>query len=86
MEIPENVAVVLVNGAKQFSKGRPKNYLEPAHVTALADAYLKWQAVDSLSAIITTADAAKNDFNLSPSRGVSTGTGMSQRFRPRAFA
>ena len=42
-------------------------------MTALADAYLKWQAVDNLSAVITTADAAKNDFNLSPSRYVSVG-------------
>jgi type I restriction enzyme M protein len=42
-------------------------------VAALADAYLKWQAVDGLSAIITTADTAKNDFNLSPSRYVSVG-------------
>jgi len=65
--------ILLVNGSKQFSKGRPKNFLEDAHLTALADAYLKWRAVDSLSALITTADAAKNDFNLSPSRYVSVG-------------
>ena len=65
--------ILLVNGSKQFSKGRPKNYLEPAHITALADACLQWRAVDGLSAVITTADAAKNDFNLSPSRYVSVG-------------
>lgn len=65
--------ILLVNGSKQFSKGRPKNFLEEAHIAALADAYLKWQAVDGLSAIISTADAAKNDYNLSPSRYVSTG-------------
>ena len=41
--------------------------------TALADAYLKWQTGDGLSAVITSADTAKNDFNLSPSRYVSTG-------------
>lgn len=29
--------------------------------------------MDGLSAVITTADAAKNDFNLSPSRYVSVG-------------
>lgn len=65
--------ILLVNGSKQFSKGRPKNYLEPAHINALADAYLHWRAVEGLSAIITTADAARNDFNLSPSRYVSVG-------------
>jgi len=65
--------IALINGSKQFSKGRPKNYLEDAHITALVDAYLKWRPVDGLSAIITNADAAKNDFNLSPSRYVSVG-------------
>jgi type I restriction enzyme M protein len=65
--------IAIINGSKQFSKGRPKNYLEDPLGTALADAYLKWCAVDGLSAIITNADAAKNDFNLSPSRYVSVG-------------
>jgi type I restriction enzyme M protein len=65
--------ILLVNGSKQFSKGRPKNHLEPAHISALADAYLNWRAVEGLSAIITTADAARNDYNLSPSRYVSVG-------------
>ena len=41
--------------------------------TPSPSAYLKWQAVDGLSAIIATADAAKNDYNLSPSRYVSVG-------------
>lgn len=65
--------ILLVNGSKQFSKGRPKNYLEDAHIAVLADAYMKWKTTDNLSAIITTAEAAKNDYNLSPSRYVSVG-------------
>jgi type I restriction enzyme M protein len=65
--------IVLINGSKHFSKGRPKNFLEDAHIASIADAYLKWQVVDGLSTIIPTADAAKNDYNLSPSRYVSTG-------------
>jgi len=65
--------ILVVNGSKQFAKGRPKNYLEEAHIAALADAYLKWRALGGFSAIITTADAARNDYNLSPSRYVSTG-------------
>src|SRR5262249_28597251 len=58
---------------KHFTKGRPKNYLAHEQITTLADAYLKWQVVDGLSALITTTDAAKNDFNLSPGRYISTG-------------
>lgn len=66
--------ILLVNASKQFSKGRPKNVLETAHVTAIASTYAKWAATDGLAVIITKADAAKNDYNLSPSRYVSLGT------------
>jgi type I restriction enzyme M protein len=65
--------IVLVNASGQFSKGRPKNFLEDTHIAAIAEPYLKWKAVEGLSAIITNADAAKKDFNLSPSSHVSTG-------------
>jgi len=65
--------ILLINGSKQCAKGRPKNFLEEGHVGAMADAYLNWKAVDGLSAVIKTADAVKNDYNLSPSRYVSTG-------------
>ncbi len=65
--------ILLINGSKQFSKGRPKNFLEDAHIGAVAEAYLKWQPAEDLSAIITKDQAAKNDYNLSPSRYVSTG-------------
>jgi type I restriction enzyme M protein len=65
--------ILLVNGSPQFSKGKPKNYLEVGHIQAMADAYLKWKAIDGLSAIITKDEATKNDYNLSPSRYVSTG-------------
>jgi len=64
--------ICLINGSKKFSKGRPKNYLEDSHIEQIASAYLDWKAEEGLSAIITTDEAAKNDFNLSPSRHVST--------------
>jgi type I restriction enzyme M protein len=65
--------VLLVNGSKQFSKGRPKNYLQEADVAALADTYLCWKAADALSAIIRSPEAAKNDYNLSPNRYIAIG-------------
>jgi type I restriction enzyme M protein len=65
--------ILLVNGSKQFSKGRPKNFLDESHISILADSYLKWEVQNGLSSVIAIADAAKNDFNLSPSRYVSVG-------------
>jgi type I restriction enzyme M protein len=65
--------ILLANGSKLFSKGRPKNFLEGAHIAALAETYLKWKAVEGLSAIISKTEAVKNDYNLSPGRYVSLG-------------
>ena len=65
--------ILLINASKLFSKGRPKNFLEDQHITRLADVYHQWKAQDALSAIITKEQAAKADYNLSPSRYVSTG-------------
>jgi type I restriction enzyme M protein len=65
--------ILLVNASKQFTKGRPKNFLEDRHIDAIGEAYLKWNVAEGLSAIIAKQDAVKNDYNLSPSRYVSTG-------------
>jgi type I restriction enzyme M protein len=65
--------VLLINASKLFSKGRPKNYLEEQHVERIAAAYHQWRAEDGLSAVVAKDEAAKNDYNLSPSRYVTTG-------------
>ena len=65
--------ILLVNASKQSTKGRPKNFLEDSHIDAIGEAYLKWDTIEGLSAIITKQDVVKNDYNLSPSRYVSTG-------------
>lgn len=67
--------VLLINGSKLFAKGRPKNYLTEEHIERIAAAYRDWKPVEGLAAVVTTAEAAKNDYNLSPSRYVATGGG-----------
>ncbi|MBV9282318.1 MAG: SAM-dependent DNA methyltransferase [Chloroflexi bacterium] len=65
--------ILLINASTLFAKGRPKNYLEEGHIARLADLYRTWEPVEGLAAVITGAEAARNDYNLSPSRYVSTG-------------
>lgn len=65
--------ILLVNGSKHFSKGKPKNFLEDAHIAALTDSYFQWQGIEGLSAIIRISDATRNDYNISPSRYISIG-------------
>lgn len=63
--------ILLVNAGNSFVKGRPKNELNEEHVAKIATLYHEWVAEESLSSIITTAEAARNDYNLSPSRYIS---------------
>ncbi len=64
--------ILLVNASQEFAKGRPKNYLTPENIARVADAYLNWREIEGLSRIITTDEAVRNDYNLSPSRYVAT--------------
>ncbi len=64
--------LLLINASKLFAKGRPKNYLTEEHIETIARLYQEWQAEEGLSAIITQEEAARNDYNLSPSRYVAT--------------
>ena len=62
--------IVLLNASKRFKKGRPKNYLPEDDIRPLASMYLKGEAVEGELAVITQAQAAEADYNLSPSRWV----------------
>ena len=64
--------ILLINASKLFAKGRPKNYLAEEHIERIAAAYHEWSGEDGLSAIITKEEAARNDYNLSPSRYVAS--------------
>jgi type I restriction enzyme M protein len=69
---PRRGEILLINASQQFAKGRPKNYLTEEHIARIADLYHAWRAEAGLAAIITSDEAASNDYNLSPSRYVST--------------
>jgi type I restriction enzyme M protein len=64
--------ILLINASKLCAKGRPKNYLTDEHIRQIYEIYRDWRAEDGVSAVITTAEAARNDYNLSPSRYVAS--------------
>jgi len=45
--------ILLINGAKEFLKGRPKNYLTNDHIAHITDTYLNWREIEGLSKIIS---------------------------------
>jgi len=64
--------IVLVNASQRFRKGQPKNYIPDEDIREIARVFHKAKDIDKLVKVITTKEAAKNDYNLSPSRYVQT--------------
>ena len=65
-----NNEILLINASKLFEKGRPKNYLPDSSIRQVSDIYLNLKEENGISKIIPREEAAKNDYNLSPSRYV----------------
>jgi type I restriction enzyme M protein len=64
--------ILLVNASQLFVKGRPKNEFTEEHVEKITALYSQWKAEEEVSKIIKLEEVTKNDYNLSPSRYVST--------------
>jgi type I restriction enzyme M protein len=66
----EKEKILLINASKLFEKGRPKNFLPDSTIEQVAKIYHNFKEEEGLSRIITKEEAARNDYNLSPSRYV----------------
>ena len=62
--------ITLVNASGEFHKGTPKNFMTPEAITKIADAYHAGKDIPGFVKVITSEEAAANDYNLSPSRFV----------------
>jgi type I restriction enzyme M protein len=62
--------ILLVNASVYFVKEKPKNALTDDGIAAVADVYLRWEARERLSRVITLGEARVSDYNLSPSQFV----------------
>ena len=63
--------IVLLNASRRVRKGRPKNFIPEEGIRLLAAAFIKGEPVEGEIAVITREEAARADYNLSPSRWVS---------------
>jgi type I restriction enzyme M protein len=62
--------IILINASKEFEKGRPKNFIPDTNITRIAAAFVAGKDAAGFVNVITNEEAAKNDYNLSPSRYV----------------
>ncbi|MEZ4522221.1 MAG: N-6 DNA methylase [Thermomicrobiales bacterium] len=56
--------ILLVNASKRFEKGRPKNHLTADGIESIARLYEEWVSEEGVSSIISTDEAASNDFEI----------------------
>ncbi|MCY4254786.1 MAG: N-6 DNA methylase [Gammaproteobacteria bacterium] len=78
--------IVLLNASRRFRKGRPKNFMPEDDIGPLAAAFSKGQPVEGEVAVITSEQAAKADYNLSPSRWAGSKNEVSLRPLPEIIA
>lgn len=64
--------ILLINASKLFIKGRPKNYLPDESIERISDIYHEWKEEEGISKVVAKEEAVRNDYNLNPSRYVST--------------
>lgn len=59
--------IILINASKEFEKGRPKNFIPDESIMRTARAFHTGKDIMNFLTTITLEEAAKNDYNLSPS-------------------
>jgi len=78
--------VVLVNASRRVKKGRPKNYIPEDAIRPLAAAFVDGKPIDSEVAIITRTQIEESDYNLSPSRWLSSSSASVHRSLPELLS
>ena len=78
--------IVLVNASVEFKKGQPKNFIPEDGIHKIADAFIAGEDVPNFVKIISAEEAAKNDYNLSPSRYVGAATDETYREIPEIIS
>lgn len=71
--------IVVVNASRLGEKGRPKNFIPEDAIRPIAAAYLNGEAAEGEVSLITRQQLEEADYNLSPSRWVTTAGAINQR-------
>lgn len=64
--------VLFINAAEHFERGKRQNYLLPAHIDKIIEAYQFRKTEDQFSRRVSMEEIKKNEYNLNISRYVST--------------
>src|SRR5262249_42012809 len=71
--------IILINASNEFQKGRPKNFIPNESVKKITDAFHVGKNVERFVELVSVEDVVKNDYNISPSRYIETGSPTEHR-------
>ena len=74
--------IILLNASKEFYKGRPKNHISDESIEKITRAFIESKDQEKFVKVITSKEAANNDYNLSPSRYISLNDAETYRAIP----
>lgn len=60
--------ILFINASKEFTKGRPKNYLTDEQINKIVQAYTDRKTVEKYSSVVPVSEIIKNNYNLSVNR------------------
>jgi type I restriction enzyme M protein len=60
----------VINASGEFRKGRPKNELTQEGIQKVVTGFCEWKDREGFCRVVSSADIAAADYNLSPSRFV----------------
>lgn len=72
--------IFLLNASNEFEKGDPKNYISEVGIKKIVETYQNHEIIEKFSIIVSIEEIIKNDYNISPSRYIHTGS--TQEYRP----
>jgi type I restriction enzyme M protein len=70
----------LLNAAKEYKKGTPKNYVPDEAIDRISSVFTEWGEIDKYSRVVSKDEIIKNDYNISPSRYIHVGN--AEEYRP----
>lgn len=71
--------LLLINASQVFEKGDPKNYIPDEGIERIARTFVEWREEEKFSQVVDRGEIRKNDYNISPSRYIHTGSAEEHR-------
>jgi type I restriction enzyme M protein len=71
--------VFLLNASSDYEQGTPKNFISEEGIFRITETFKTWREEEKYSRVVTLAEVAAKDYNISPTRHIHLGEGEETR-------